>query len=285
VDTTAVTIVTPSLNQGRYLPEAVASVLSQDYPGIEYLVLDGGSTDGTVEYLRSLPERVQWRSRTDGGQVAAILEGFDRGRGRVLAWLNADDALAPGAVRQSVEAFDADPSLELLYGRADFIDSSDQRLGPCAHVGPFDAARLLQDLDFIAQPAAFFSRAAFEAVGRLDADLQYCFDYDLWLRLAKRGHVRFLDEHLALVRVHPDTKTSRGGLARLIEIERMVARHGGHRLPRAFRGEMVTACLDELWRSLSSARWSMALQCVRGGLVYGLARSLRRLRGLDRPVP
>jgi glycosyltransferase involved in cell wall biosynthesis len=279
--TTTVTIVTPSLNQGRYLPSAVDSVLAQDYPHIEYLVLDGGSTDSTVEYLRSLSDQVRWHSRPDGGQVAAILEGFDLGRGHVLAWLNADDALAPGAVRRAVDAFDADRTLELVYGRADFIDSAGERVGPCAHVGPFDADRLLRDLDFIAQPAAFFSRAAFETVGRLDVDLQYCFDYDLWLRLAPRGHVRFLDEHLALVRVHPETKTARGGLARLSEIERMVTRHGGERLPRAFASEMVNACFDELGQSVALGRWSTASRCVRGAMVYGLVRALRRLRRLD----
>lgn len=279
--TATITIVTPSLNQGRYLPEAVGSVLMQDYPSIEYLVLDGGSTDGTIEYLRSLPDRVRWRSQPDGGQVAAILEGFNLGRGHLLAWLNADDVLAAGAIRRAVDAFDADPSLDLVYGRADFIDSAGARIGPCSHVGPFDAGRLLRDLDFIAQPAAFFSRAAFEAVGGLDAGLLYCFDYDLWLRLADRGHVRFLDELLALVRVHPETKTARGGVTRLTEIERMVARHGGHRLPQAFTGEMVATCLNELGPSVASRRWSVAGQCVRGALVYGPTRFLRRMRRLD----
>ena len=136
-----ISIVTPSYNQGAFLEETIRSVLLQGYPNLEYIVMDGGSTDGSVEVLRSFGDRVQWVSQNDGGQSDAINQGFARLGGDVLGWLNSDDTFAPGAFRTVMEFMAAHPDVALVYGDADFIDARGNRIGRCVHVEPFEAHR------------------------------------------------------------------------------------------------------------------------------------------------
>lgn len=280
-----VSIVTPSLNQGEFIEDTIRSVLGQDYMDIEYLVVDGGSRDGTIDILRQHGDALRWTSGPDGGQSDAINRGLLATSGEILAWLNADDRYLPGAVRAAAEAFLEDPTLDLVYGMADFIDRSGAPLGPCRHVAPWDLSRLVQRVNFIVQPAVFFRRAAFEAVGGLNADLHYVMDYDLWIRLGSRGHVRYLPRVLAEVRVHAATKTATGGLPRLAEMERMARRHGRRGVPEQYQREMIRALAEASFRA---ARERRARDAVRhawrltqyGFMVIGptVSRRLRRLR-------
>jgi len=194
-----VAIVTPSYNTGRYVGATVRSVLEQGYAPLDYLVMDGGSTDETVEVLKSFGARVRWVSERDKGQSDAINRGFGQTRGEVLGWLNSDDTYAPGALRAAAEFLAAHPDVAMVYGDADFIDASGQRIGRCQHVEPvFNPHRLLHYSDFIVQPAAFFRRSAFEAVGGLDPSLNWAMDYDLWLKFAAAGFkVAYLPRALA----------------------------------------------------------------------------------------
>lgn len=221
-----ISLVTPSFNSGRHLADAIRSVLSQDYPSLDYLVMDGGSTDETVDILRSFGERIRWVSKKDEGQSDAIRKGFEQTTGEILGWLNADDVLAPDALRTVGEFFAENPDVALVYGNATYIDADGALIGPCAHIEPFIAGRLRHYSDFIVQPAAFFRRSAYEAVGGLDRTLHYGMDYDLWLKLANQFKFVHISKCLASYRWLTDNKTAVGGSARLNELRAMTARHG-----------------------------------------------------------
>ncbi|HEU0036477.1 MAG TPA: glycosyltransferase family 2 protein [Kofleriaceae bacterium] len=255
-----VTVVTPSLNQGRWIREAIESVLAQDYPRIEYRVLDGGSIDDTLDILRGYGDRVRWTSGKDGGQAQAIANGFAQTRGEIITWLNADDAYTPGAIRRAVEAFAAEPEVGLVFGHAEFIDADGRPLGRAQHVVPLDDRDPLLTLgDCVVQPAAFFRRTAYDAVGGLDPALHWTMDYDLWLRLARRCPARFLDHVFARVRIMPSTKTASGGWKRMHEIESVVRRHGGSALPAWFALEAAAMHARD---TVASARQSQLRQAA-----------------------
>ncbi|MBI3800478.1 MAG: glycosyltransferase, partial [Deltaproteobacteria bacterium] len=220
-----VSIVTPSYHQGRYIADTIGSVLNQDYPNLEYLVMDGGSTDGTVEILRQYGDRLVWLSEKDRGQADAINKGLRMARGEILGWLNSDDTYEPGAISKIVQYFRTHPDVALVYGEGHHIDAQGHYLERYP-TEPFDRQRL-QETCFICQPTVFFRAEVFRALGPLDADLLYCLDYEYWLRVAKRFRIGFLAEHLANSRLHGDTKT----LARRVqvheEILRVVKHHCG----------------------------------------------------------
>lgn len=202
-----VTIVTPAFNAGRFIEATIRSVLDQDYPAIEYIVMDGGSTDGTLDVLRRYGDRLTWRSGRDGGQSAAINAGWRAGRGQVLAWLNADDTYFPGAVGSAVAYLQQHPAAAMVYGDCDMIDERGYTLRPY-RTGPFDiVAMVRQAQNPIPQPAAFMRRAALDAAGYLDQRLHMAMDLELWLRLGLRYEVGYLPRRLATLREHPGTKT------------------------------------------------------------------------------
>ncbi len=201
-----VSIVTPSYQQGRFLRQCIESVLAQDYPHIEYCVLDGGSTDGSREILESYKDRFYWKSAPDGGQTHAINTGLARARGTILAYLNSDDLLLPGAVSRVVQAWERQPEADLFYGRANYIDA-------CGDVLREYPTRPFQIKDFrgrcyICQPAAFWHRRVVDRLGLLDEKFQFGMDYEYWQRIAAHnGVIVFLDELLACSREYSDTKT------------------------------------------------------------------------------
>lgn len=217
-----VSIVTPSLNAATYLEQAIESVLAQDYPRIEYLVVDGGSTDGTLELLRRYQGRLSFVSQPDRGPVEAINRGFELSRGELLAWLSADDYYAPGAVSAAVAGFAAHPEIAVVYGEAEWVDELGRRLGDYP-TAPFDVGRLATEC-FIAQPAAFFRRKPFEAVGGLDPRWPHTFDYDLWIRLARRFPFTYLPRRLAASRMHRRS-ISLGARRRVLEENIRLLRH------------------------------------------------------------
>jgi glycosyltransferase involved in cell wall biosynthesis len=265
VSSPAFAIVTPSYNTGAHVGAAVRSVLGQDWPHVDYLVMDGGSTDDTVGVLESFGPRLRWVSERDRGQADAINRGFARTSGDVLGWLNSDDTYAPGALRAAAEFLAARPDVAMVYGDADFIDAAGDRIGRCAHVEPvFSRRRLLHYSDFIVQPAAFFRRSAFDAVGGLDPSLNWAMDYDLWLKFAAADYkVAHLPRVLANYRWLGDSKSAAGGWARLREVDVVAKRHGARRAPAYFRLERVNLHVTEgraAWRhgDVGSAAGSLA---------------------------
>lgn len=225
-----VTVVTPSLDQGRFLGDTLASVRAQTYPHLEHLVIDGGSRDQTLAILRQAggdSPALRWVSEPDGGQSDAINKGFRRARGEILAWLNADDIYTPDAVEVAVRSLRAHPEVGLVYGRGEIIDHHGAVVGPFTGWEPFSLWRLLHVLDYILQPATFFRRHLVEAVGYLDTGLSWAMDWDLWIRLAARAEVRAIDRLLARAREHAETKTATGGWRRVRELGRLMRRHSG----------------------------------------------------------
>jgi glycosyltransferase involved in cell wall biosynthesis len=224
-----ISIVTPSLDQARYIRATIESVLGQGYAALDYFVQDGGSTDGTREILEEYAGRVPSVSQPDRGQADAINRGLARARGEVLGYLNSDDLLLPGALAAVGDAFASDPDLVFVYGRAVYIDAEGRTLGPYL-TRPYNA-RALASFCFVAQPAAFFRRRVWEEIGPFDASLHHTMDYDFWLRLASRyppERVRYLDRELAAARLHPDAKTVAGWGRALEEILDLVKRRTGY---------------------------------------------------------
>jgi glycosyltransferase involved in cell wall biosynthesis len=221
-----VSVVTPSYNFAPFIGQGIESVLSQDYPRIDYLVMDGGSTDGTLEILRRYEGRLRYVSVADRGAADAINQGFGRCEGTIFAWLNADDFYLPGAVSAAVRAFLENPDADVAYGEAVWCDAAGRfvRSYPVRH--PTREA-LHQDC-CVCQPACFVRRSAFEKSGGLDATLECAFDHDFWIRLARdRTFVR-VDKQLAASRMHPGSKTLRDRRLVYREAFRVYQRHYGH---------------------------------------------------------
>jgi glycosyltransferase involved in cell wall biosynthesis len=200
-----VSIVTPSYNMAKYLTETIESVLAQDYPNIEYIVVDGGSTDGSLEILERYQGRLRYFSEPDAGPSDAAVKGFRQARGDIFAWLNADDSYLPGAVRTGVEYLQAHPEIDVVYGEGWWIDENGATIDRYPTL-PFDAKILERDC-FICQPASFIRAAAYRRCD-LDPGVNRSFDYDLWIRMAKAG-IRFasVPQYLANSRMHQGAKT------------------------------------------------------------------------------
>lgn len=200
-----VSILTPSFNMARFLPETIESVLGQSYPRIEYRVLDAASTDGTADILRRYGDRLSWRSAPDGGAAAALREGFAAARGAIFGWVNADDVLLPHAVEQAAAAFAAHPDAAAVYGRAFWMAEDGALLGE--YPTGEDAAGWLEYECGICQPACFFRADAYRAAGGIAPAWRSAFDYDLWIRLARQGPFVFVPQDWARSRMHAANKT------------------------------------------------------------------------------
>ena len=200
-----ISIVTPSYNQGRFIEKTIKSVLSQDIQDMEYWVVDGGSTDGTLRILQQYDDRLNWVSEKDAGQTDAVNKGIRFSDGDIIGWLNSDDIYYPGALAAVRNYFVQHPEVQILYGDADHIDETDGLIEPYP-TEEWNYDRLLETC-FICQPAVFFRRSLVEQVGELSTILQYCMDYEYWLRIGKITAMAHLPIRLAGSRLYPETKT------------------------------------------------------------------------------
>jgi glycosyltransferase involved in cell wall biosynthesis len=206
-DQPLVSIVTPSFNQGEYIEATIRSVLDQEYPNIEYLVIDGGSTDGTIDILRRYEDRLSWISEPDAGQSDAINKGWRRSQGHIIAWLNSDDIYYPGAIRHAVDALRKHPDVAGIYGDCDYIDATGNILGK-HRTAPWTMLSVICQLGApIPQQSTFLRREAVEAVEFLDRSLHMAMDLDLWLKLAMRFSMRYIPIRMAGFRIHQSSKT------------------------------------------------------------------------------
>ncbi len=238
-----ISVVTPSFNQGHYIEATVWSVLEQDYPHLEYIVVDGGSTDQTLDILRRYEDRLSWSSQPDQGQADAINKGFAQANGEIMGWLNSDDIYAPGALRAVATYFEQHPDAMFVYGDAIGIDRTGKQYGVRQHIrqrqrypdSDFDV--LLQRYDFIVQPASFWRRTLWRDVGALNLHLRYSMDYEYWMRVAKQYSLDYLPVTLAYERLYGEAKTGSGTIERLDEIEQVALRQGGSGIPAHYRAE------------------------------------------------
>ena len=198
-------VITPSFNQAAYLKQTMDSVLSQDIPGMEYVVIDGGSTDGSAELIRSYEDRLSgWVSKKDRGQADAVNKGAVITSGEVIGWLNSDDLYLIGAARKALTFLAEHPDVDAVYGDVLSVDGD----GKLINVMRFDqyTAEDLMSFRVISQPGVFFRRSAWEQAGGLDLSYHYLLDHHLWLRMISRGKFAYLPEPLAAARFHEAAK-------------------------------------------------------------------------------
>ncbi len=257
-----VSIVTPSFNQARYLEATLRSVLEQDYPNLEYIVIDGGSTDGSLEILQRYSDRLAyWVSEPDAGQTDAINKGFARATGEILAWLNSDDLYRPGAVAQAVEFLQAHPEVGMVYGDAEFIDEHGKVIGRFA-AAQTDYRKLRRGYVHIPQQAAFFRASLWKEVGPLDPSFYFAMDYDLWVRIAAVAPIRYVPRTWAAFRLHGDAKTMASADRCWPEMIRVHQRLGGGKLSVIYAKYLIRRLLEpilpyRLHARLWLQRWAM----------------------------
>ena len=223
-----VSIITPSFNQARYLEATIQSVLEQDYPRIEYIIVDGGSSDGSVDVIKKYAGRLAWWvSEQDKGQTDAINKGFNRASGEVLAWLNSDDTYNPGAVSAAVKYLTENPDVAMVYADCNYINEQG------AVIGKFNSAqtdhrRLREGYVHIPQQTMFFRAKYWKELGPLDPSFYFAMDYDLWTRIAARAPIKYLaGQTWANFRIHTSGKTTSADDRCWPEMLRVHYRDGG----------------------------------------------------------
>jgi glycosyltransferase involved in cell wall biosynthesis len=261
-----ITVVTPSLNQGRFIGETIESVIRQGYDDLEYVIVDGGSTDETHEvvsrYASSIDEYI---SEPDGGQAEAINKGMRRATGQILCWLNSDDVLEPGALRTVAEIHQRQ-GFQFLYGDGWLIREG-QRGRKRIRPGPVDL-RSLRVRDPIQQPSAFWSRDLLDRVDLLDETLHYVFDWDFFIRIAQISPLRYHPSPFSTYRIHAAHKSSSGGRARSLEVLTIIHRYGAPEWRAAF---------DDVWEVVQGVEGgSKTGRVLRGSLL--LLKSSHLLR-------
>ena len=207
-DLPLVSIITPSFNQAHFLEATIRSVLGQDHPRIEYIIVDGGSTDGSVDIIKKHADRLAWWvSEPDKGQTDAINKGFDRAQGDILAWLNSDDTYDPGAVSAAVKYLIEHPDTAMVYADCNFINEDDRVIGKF-HAAQTDLRRLRAGYVHIPQQTMFFRAKYWKELGPLDPSFYFAMDYDLWTRLAAHASLKYLKgKTWANFRLHTSGKT------------------------------------------------------------------------------
>ena len=264
----SLTVVTPSYQQAEFIEATIRSVLQQGYPKLSYVIMDGGSTDGSQAIIKKYALWLaHYASGPDGGQARAIDAGFQQAPGEILAWLNSDDVFEPNALWRAARQFQQDPEAVLVYGDAEQISRDGTRLGRAQQVLACDRDYLLADNNAIVQPAAFFRRAAYVAAGGLDPSLYWAMDYDLWLKLAGLGPLVYFPETLARTRMYAEAKSSSSSSAMFDEIKSVAQRHGGQGLPRQIAGWLGGLKMPEALEALRRGD----LAAGQAGLAYVIA--------------
>jgi glycosyltransferase involved in cell wall biosynthesis len=216
-----VSIVTPSYNQAQFLEQTIQSVLSQDYPNLEYIIVDGGSTDGSVDIIRRYaPHLAWWVSERDCGQSDAVNKGWRRASGEIIGWLNSDDLLLPGAVSRMVAAFQETPGMGIIYGDV-FSINSDGDIFNIMQFGDWNLENLMQ-FDVICQPGAFLDADVLKRSGMLEESMHFLMDHHLWLKMAQIAPIRYLPGVVAAARFHPQAKNVGAGARYGVDAYRIV---------------------------------------------------------------
>lgn len=210
-----ISIITPSYNQAEFIKRTIDSVLSQNYPNLEYIVMDGGSTDKTIEILKKYGKRIIWKSEKDRGQGNALNKGLSMSTGDLLAYLNSDDTLEPNALKTIAQFYVRNPQTQWFIGKCKIVDEKDREIRKQVTayknlwLKKYNHQTLLI-LDYISQPASFWTRTAYKEIGQFNEKEYWELDYEYWLRLGKKFSPKLIDKYLANFRVHKKAKTSLG---------------------------------------------------------------------------
>ena len=266
--TALVSIITPSFNQSRYLEATIQSVFAQDYPRIEYILVDGGSTDGSVDIIKKyatlesdgLPSDFQkqasgiqnrkiawWVSEKDRGQTEAINKGFARATGDILAWINSDDTYEPGAISAAVNYLQAHPEAGMVYADCNYINEDGHVIGkfPAAQT---DLPRLRTGYVHIPQQTMFFRADLWKKLGPLDPSFYFAMDYDLWTRIAQHAELKYLPgQTWANFRIHTSGKTIAADDRCWPEMLRVHYRDGGHFFSTIVAKYYIRKLIAPLW--------------------------------------
>lgn len=229
-----ISVITPSYNQGQYLEETILSVLNQNYPNLEYIVMDGGSTDNSVQIIKKYASKItHWQSKKDKGQADAINNGFAMATGDILCWLNSDDYYTEGTLDFIAHNLHSD-SDEILFGEVNHFKESNGSYKMSNVKNKLDNYRL-ELYDYIIQPGSFWTRKVWEKIGQLDLNLHFVFDWD-WFLKAKKANTKFSysDRTMAVYRIHEAHKTGTGGDKRQKEIEYILTTYSNKKMLKAF---------------------------------------------------
>lgn len=210
-----ISVVIPSFNMATFIEKTIQSIVNQDYPNVECIVMDGGSTDGTLDILKKYDNRISWISEKDEGQSDAINKGLQKATGDIFTYLNADDVYEPGCLQKVADHFQDNPAARWLYGKCAIIDENDIEIRRAITQYKYFwqkrySYNWLLVLNFIAQPAVFWRRELTEEIGLFDVNEHLAMDYDYWLRAGARYQPGFIDDYLARFRLHSVSKSSTG---------------------------------------------------------------------------
>ncbi len=208
-----ISIIIPSLNQGQFIERTICSILDQNYPNLELIVIDGGSIDNTRQILKRYSKKLTWFSDRDDGQSDALNKGLKKTTGEIISYLNSDDMLLPGSLAKIAEYFNKHKEIYWLTGKCYIIDAKERNIHPLISgyknfwLKFFRGRISLEVLNYISQPATFWRKYAFQTVGEFNKELNYTMDYDYWLRLIRKYKLGYIDEYLAAFRIHSSSKS------------------------------------------------------------------------------
>jgi glycosyltransferase involved in cell wall biosynthesis len=230
-----ITVITPSYNQGQYIEATILSVLNQNYPNLEYIIMDGGSSDQTIEVIKKYADKINfWVSEKDKGQADAINKGFERATGDILCWLNSDDYYFPDTLHYVAANLNI-TNKEVLFGEVDHIFEPHGNIKPSNAKNKYENYQL-ELYDYIIQPGSFWTKKVWDETGNVNEKLHFVFDWDWFLRAKKAGtHFKYTSRVMAMYRVHDAHKTSSGGEKRQKEIEFMLREYSGQKILDAFK--------------------------------------------------
>ena len=281
-----ITVVTPSYNQGRFIRATIESVLSQDYPNLEYIIMDGGSTDETAAVVSEYASRLTWISEKDRGQSHAINKGFRMAKGEIVSWLNSDDFILPGAIRRAVTVFGSSPLAGAVYGEGYLIDEGGNITCRFPATVPFNLWKLIYLSDYILQQTSYFRKSTLEEVGYVDESLHWGMDWDLYIRIGKRYPIQYIPEYMGCLREYATAKSFSGGGRRFRELAAIMRQHGHLRYPPGYvtygldtYGKIWTDWIERLTPSFLERPSKIFRHYLFAGTRYIIDRTLREAQG------
>ena len=256
-----ISIVTPCLNQAEFLERTILSVLNQDYPNLEYIVIDGGSTDGSTEIIRKYKKYLAYCvSEPDGGQADALNKGYGRSTGAILGWQNSDDVYLSGAFHSVINTFRQLPDADLVFGNIHFIDDDDEKCGELRFT-PFRRSSLIYEGTMLSNQGAFWTRELFQRAGPLDSSLTFSMDYEFYLRASAHGKLVFTRRFLGAFRLQRESKSATiSGIGRSEHLT--ILRGIGIPEPSSvvFRGRRLLSLLRRMCHYAAQGDWTYVFQ-------------------------